>query len=155
MKHCIIIGGGIIGLCSAYYLQKEGHQVTVIDKSRLDSGASHANAGIVTPSHIIPLASPGMMAKALKWMFNSASPFYIRPRINKDFFRWAWYFNQSTTARNVQKAIPIIKQINLLSKQLYEDIYNSGDLGKFHLGKDGLLMLYQTDELSEALLLKI
>jgi len=64
-KSIIIIGGGIVGLCSAYYLQKEGHEVTVIDKSDLSSGASFVNAGYITPSHIIPLAAPGMVLKVL------------------------------------------------------------------------------------------
>ena len=56
-KRIVIIGGGITGLSSAYYLNKEGHQVTVIDKSDITTGASFVNAGYITPSHIIPLAS--------------------------------------------------------------------------------------------------
>ena len=71
-KNIVIIGGGIVGLCSAYYLSKEGHQITVIDKGDITSGASFVNAGYITPSHIIPLASPGMIAKGIKMMFNSA-----------------------------------------------------------------------------------
>ena len=73
-KNVVIIGGGIIGLCSAYYLQKEGHQVTIVDQSNMDSGASYVNAGYLSPSHIIPLSAPGVMKKGLKWMFNPASP---------------------------------------------------------------------------------
>ena len=78
-KNIVIIGGGIVGLSSAYYLQKSGHQVTVIEKSDFTEGASFVNAGYITPSHIIPLAAPGMMTKGIKWMFNSASPFYLKP----------------------------------------------------------------------------
>ena len=74
-KKVVIIGGGIIGLCSAYYLQKEGCEVVVIDKSDFSSGASYVNAGYITPSHFIPLAAPGMISKGLKWMFNPSSPF--------------------------------------------------------------------------------
>jgi len=79
-ENIVVIGGGIIGLSSAYFLQKEGYQVTVIDKSDITSGASFVNAGYITPSHIIPLASPGKIAQGIKWMFNSASPFYMKPR---------------------------------------------------------------------------
>ncbi|WP_368662314.1 FAD-dependent oxidoreductase [Zobellia laminariae] len=57
-KKIIIVGGGIVGLSAAYFLSKEGHDVTVIDKSDITSGASFVNAGYITPSHIIPLASP-------------------------------------------------------------------------------------------------
>lgn len=144
-KDIIIIGGGIIGLSSAYFLQKEGHQVTVIDKSDLSSGASFVNAGYLTPSHIIPLASPGMITKGIKWMFNSASPFYMKPRFDMDFLKWSWYFHRASTKENVEMAIPVIKEINLLSRDLFEDIKASGDLGDFQLERKGLLMLYKTD----------
>lgn len=143
-KNIIVIGGGIVGLSCAYYLMKEGHAVTVIDKSDMIAGASYVNAGYLTPSHIIPLASPGMMAKGIKYMFNSSSPFYMKPRIDLDFIKWAWHFNRSSTKANVEKAIPLIKDINLLSKELYIDMHNSGEMGKFQLEKKGLLMLYKT-----------
>jgi len=145
-KNIIIIGGGIIGLCTAYYLRREGHQVTILDKSEMDRGASYVNAGYLTPSHIIPLASPGMMAKGIKWMFNSSSPFYLKPRLDLDFIKWAWQFNASSTMAKVEKAIPLIKDINLLSKELYTQIHESGDLGDFQLVKKGLLMLYKTEK---------
>ncbi|WP_297691932.1 FAD-binding oxidoreductase [uncultured Eudoraea sp.] len=148
-KRIVIIGGGIAGLSSAYYLNKEGHQVTVIDKSDITAGASFVNAGYITPSHIIPLASPGMIAKGIKWMFNSASPFYLKPRWDPDFFKWSWYFHKSSTKAKVARAIPIIKDINILSRGLFEDIYASGDLGEFQLENKGLLMLYKTDKAGE------
>ncbi|HHD83010.1 MAG TPA: FAD-dependent oxidoreductase, partial [Bacteroidetes bacterium] len=85
MKHCVIVGGGIIGLCSAYYLQKEGYSITVIDQSDITSGASFVNAGYITPSHFIPLAAPGIIAQGIKYMFDSSSPFYMKPRLDKDF----------------------------------------------------------------------
>ncbi|MGI9548037.1 MAG: NAD(P)/FAD-dependent oxidoreductase [Flavobacteriaceae bacterium] len=145
-KHIVIIGGGIAGLSSAYYLHKAGHQVTVIEKSDITAGASFVNAGYITPSHIIPLASPGMITKGIKWMFNSASPFYMKPRWDPDFFRWSWYFHKSSSPAKVAKAIPVIKDINILSRSLFEDIYASGDLGEFQLERKGLLMLYKTDK---------
>ena len=144
-KDIVIIGGGIVGLCSAYYLNKQGHQVTVIDKGDITSGASFVNAGYITPSHIIPLASPGMIAQGIKMMFNSASPFYMKPRLDMDFLKWSWYFHKSSTKAKVEKAIPVIKDINLISRELFADIKKSGDLGDFHLERKGLLMLYKTE----------
>ena len=147
-KEVVIIGGGIIGLCSAYYLQKEGCAVTIIDQSGMTKGASFVNAGYITPSHIIPLAAPGMITKGLKWMFDTASPFYVKPRLDKDFLKWAWAFKKSATASKVEKAIPIIKEINILGRTLYEEIKQSGDFN-FHYERKGLLMLYKTDKAGE------
>jgi len=147
-KNVVVIGGGIIGLCTAYYLQKEGHQVTVIDKSNFSEGASYVNAGYITPSHIIPLAAPGMITKGIKWMFDSSSPFYIKPRVDLDFFKWSWAFKKSATAKKVEAAIPVIKDINLLSRDLFEDMKTSNDF-EFHYERKGLLMCYQTDKVGE------
>lgn len=85
-----------------------------------------------------------MMAKGIKMMFNGSSPFYIKPRMDLDFLKWTWNFNASSTKKNVEKSIPLIKDINLLSRDLYTEMYDSGDLGDFQLEKKGLLMLYKT-----------
>jgi D-amino-acid dehydrogenase len=145
-KEIVIIGGGIIGLCSAYYLQKDGHQISIIDRSNLDSGASYVNAGFLAPSHIIPLSAPGVMKKGLKWMLNPASPLYIKPRLDLDFLKWAWAFNKACNPKHVKKAIPIIKDIALLSQDLYVDIKESENFN-FHYEKKGLLMLCQSEKM--------
>ncbi|TCP28445.1 D-amino-acid dehydrogenase [Tenacibaculum skagerrakense] len=147
-KKVVIIGGGIIGLCSAYYLQKENHEVVVVDKSDFSSGASYVNAGIITPSHIIPLAAPGMITKGIKWMFNSSSPFYVKPRLNIDFLEWSWLFKKSATKQKVITAIPVIRDINLLSRSLYEEMKSERALDFFYEHK-GLLMLYKTEKAGE------
>ena len=79
-----IIGAGIIGLSCAYYLRKEGHEVTVIDSGDITTGCSFGNMGYVSPSHFTPLATPGIVAQGIKWMLNASSPFYIKPRLNMD-----------------------------------------------------------------------
>ena len=145
-KRIVVVGGGIVGLCSAYYLLKEGHHITVIDKSNMDAGASFVNAGYLTPSHIIPLAAPGMISKGLRYMFNSASPFYMKPRFDMDFFKWGWQFKRSSTRRKVDRAIPHIKDINIFSRELYDDLHTSKDLGNFHYERKGLLMLFQSQK---------
>lgn len=144
-KKVIVIGGGIIGLCSAYYLQKEGHQVTVIDQSNMDSGASYVNAGYLSPSHLTPLSAPGVMKQGLKWMFNPTSPLYIKPRLDADFLKWSYAFNKSCNSEHVNKAIPSIKALALLSQELYDDI-KANEHFSFHYMKDGLLNLCQTEK---------
>ena len=147
-KKVVIIGGGIMGVCSAYFLNKEGHDVTIIDKSNFSSGASFVNAGYITPSHIISLAAPGIITKGLKWMFNPASPFYVKPRLDKDFLQWAWAFKRSSTKKKVAQSIPVIKDINILSRELYVAMKSSGDLD-FHYEHKGLLMAYKHDKAGE------
>ncbi|MGA9271467.1 MAG: FAD-dependent oxidoreductase [Lutimonas sp.] len=148
MKQIIVIGGGIIGLCSAYYLRKEGHQVKVIDQSNLDEGASYVNAGYISPSHIIPLSAPGVVKKGLQWMFDPSSPFYVKPRMDLDFLKWAWAFNKSCTEKHVQKSVRVIRDISLLSEDLYKDISKDPRFD-FHYEKKGILMICQTEKMLE------
>ena len=107
-KKVVIIGGGISGLCSAYYLLRPGCSVTIIDKGDFTTGASCINAGYLTPSHFISFASPGVITQGLKWMFDKSSPLYIKPRMDLDFLKWALLFKKSATATNVEKNIPVI-----------------------------------------------
>jgi D-amino-acid dehydrogenase len=148
MKKIIVIGGGIIGLCSAFYLRKEGHQVTVIDQSNLDEGASYVNAGYISPSHIIPLSAPGVVRKGLQWMFDPSSPFYIKPRMDLQFLKWAWAFNKSCNQKHVEKSIRVIRDIALLSEDLYKDLRQDSRFD-FHYEKKGILMICQTEKMLE------
>ncbi|WP_288429441.1 FAD-dependent oxidoreductase [uncultured Spirosoma sp.] len=141
--HIGIVGGGIIGLCSAYYLQKAGHRVTLLDQDTIADGCSFGNAGMIVPSHIIPLAQPGMISKGMRWMLNSTSPFYVKPRLNLDLARWGWLFYRHANDAHVQRAIPALRDLSLLSKELYQDLAANGDLS-FEWQERGLLMLYKT-----------
>lgn len=155
-KNVVIIGGGIIGLSAAYYLNKGGCKVTVIDKGAINSGASFVNAGFISPSHVVPLAAPGMVAMGIKMMFKQSSPFYLKPRINADLWKWAYYFNKSATKKHVATAAPVIKELTIFSRTLFEDLKNEG-VFDFHYEQKGLLMAYQTTafEKKEAKLAKI
>ena len=141
--HIGIIGGGIIGLSSAYYLHKAGHQVTLFEQGSIADGCSFGNAGMIVPSHIIPLAQPGMIAKGMRWMLNSTSPFYVKPRLSMDLMRWGWLFYRHSTPEHVERAIPLLRDLSLLSKTLYQDLATSGDLD-FGWQERGLFMLYKT-----------
>ena len=145
-KKITIIGGGIVGLSCAYALLKEGHDITIVDPKSSETGASYVNAGYLTPSHIMTIAAPGMIKKGLKWMLNSSSPFYVKPRLNLDFLKWSWKFYKAATPTKVEAAIVPIKDINLLSAATYKEMLKSGDLGHFSLEEKGLLMLYKTDK---------
>lgn len=141
MKHVGIVGGGIIGLSSAYYLQQAGYQVTIFDQTVIADGCSYGNAGMIVPSHIIPLAQPGMIAKGLRWMLDSKSPFYVKPRLNADLMKWGWLFYKHSTEKHVEASIPALRDISLLSKTLYQQMADTLDMG-WH--ERGLLMLFKT-----------
>lgn len=126
MKKISIIGGGIIGLSTAYYLSKDGYEVTVFDSTNLSDGCSYGNAGMIVPSHIIPLAQPGMIAQGIKWMFDSQSPFYVRPRLSMDFLKWGLQFYKFATPQHVAKSMPALRDLSLLSKELYQDLDREG-----------------------------
>jgi len=142
-KKVVVIGAGIVGLSSAFYLRAEGHDVVVLDKGTLSEGASFVNAGYLTPSHIIPLAAPGMIYKGLKWMFNSSSPFYIKPRMDADLISWGWKFMKSCSKAHVQRSLSVIKDINTISKGLYHEMHESMNFD-FHIEDRGVLMAFQT-----------
>ena len=140
-----IIGGGIIGLCSAWFLQEEGFDVTVIDKGPITEGTSLGNAGMIVPSHFVPLASPGVIAQGMKWMFNPKSPFFIRPRMNVDLFQWLWQFYKSCTPNNVNKSMSVLREYNELSRDLY-GAFAQKEGFEFCFEKKGLLMLFQSEK---------
>lgn len=148
MSRVNIIGGGVIGLCSAYYLHQDGHEVSVFDSGQMNEGCSFGNAGMIVPSHIVPLAAPGTIAKGIRWMFNSSSPFYVRPRLSGDIIRWGWQFYKHATREHVERSIPALKQLSMFSKALYQTASRELPFD-FGYKENGLLMLYQTKATEE------
>jgi D-amino-acid dehydrogenase len=145
MSKVVIIGGGIIGLSSAYFLHQLSYDVTVMDRGNLEDNCSYGNAGYVCPSHFVPLASPGIVKQGLKWMFNSRSPFYIQPRINKDLFNWAIHFIKNSSVENVKRSAVPLRDIALISQRAYEE-WDSLPGFNFSYMKKGLLDAFQTEK---------
>lgn len=145
MKPTIIIGGGIIGLFTAYFLQKEGVEVQIIDKDDLQSNCSTGNAGMIVPSHIIPLAAPGMISKGISWMFSSKSPFYIHPRLDAKLLQWCYQFYKAANPAHVKRSVPVLKNLSLLSKALYQEFKEEHPDSQIALQEKGLMMIYQTE----------
>ena len=139
-RHVVVCGAGIIGLCCARELRARGHKVTVVDRApAVRDGCSFGNAGMITPSHFVPLAAPGMVALGLKWMFDPKSPFYIRPRLDADLAAWGWRFMRASTSAHVARAAPVLRDLNLASRELYVGL--AAELPDFGLATRGLLML--------------
>ncbi len=118
----VIVGGGIIGLCSAWYLQQTGWSVTVLERDDLTDNCSYGNAGMIVPSHFTPLASPGIIAQGIRWMFDSKSPFYVKPSLNPSLIKWGIQFIRHANTKNVSLGTPYLRDLSLLSHQLYQEL---------------------------------
>lgn len=145
MAKAVVIGGGIIGLSAAYYLQQSGWDVTVVDKGDFSNNCSHGNAGYVCPSHFVPLASPGIISQGLRWMLNPESPFYIQPRLDMGLISWGLKFMRSATKQNLERNAVPLRDIALLSKKLYEEWLTLPGFD-FSYAQKGLLEYFQTIE---------
>ena len=147
MKTIIVIGGGIIGLSSAYYLHQSGHKVIVLDKNDFADNCSYGNLGYVCPSHFIPMAAPGIVWQGFKWMFNSRSPFYVQPSLNLSLINWGLKFMRSATQKNVETAAVPLRDIALFSQQEYSEW---GKLTHFNFAfeRKGMLEIFKTHKVA-------
>ena len=142
----LIIGGGSIGLNCAYYLLKSGRKVTILDSKEIAKGSSSGNAGHIVPSHIVPLAAPGIIGTALKWMLDpSNSPFGMKVSLDPAYLSWLIRFARSCSEANVQRAIPLLNALGQLSSANFANMI-AEEKFDCHYQQTGLLFLYKTKE---------
>ncbi len=133
-----------MGLATAHYCQQHGHAVTVIERQPLvRNGCSFGNAGMIVPSHIIPLAAPGMIRLGLRMMCRPDSPFHIQPRWSWELLRWVWQFWRASRPASVDRAAPLLRDLHLASRACFAD-WESTRQSEFGLQRTGLLMLCRT-----------
>jgi D-amino-acid dehydrogenase len=142
----IVLGAGAVGLCCARELRRAGFQVTVVDSGAPGAGCSLGNAGLVTPSHVVPLAAPGLVWQGMKWMFDSASPFYIRPRLDFGLLAWLGRFAWASRKSNCDAATPVLRDLLAESRRLFDDLATGPSALDFGFQGLGLLMLHATKE---------
>lgn len=142
--HILIVGGGVIGLSTAYYALRRGLRVTVLERGPVDRDCcSLGNAGMIVPSHFIPLAAPGAVSQALRWMWNPASPLYIQPRLDWDLLTWGLRFLRAANHRHVARSAPLLRDLSLASRALFEEFSRLPDTD-IGLVSRGLFMLCKT-----------
>jgi D-amino-acid dehydrogenase len=139
----VVIGGGVIGVCASYYLCRDGWDVTLVERQDIAAGSSYGNAGLVVPSHSIPLAAPGVWQRALRWMGDPESPFYVRPRLDRDFLTWLWRFRAACTEAHVQRALPVLRDLSRASLGLYRELAALPGL-EFGYEENGVLLVFRT-----------
>jgi D-amino-acid dehydrogenase len=106
-QHTVVVGAGVIGVATAYYLAKRGCRVTVLDQADVCSGCSRGNAGQITPGHL-PLNQPGMLMRNLAWAFKPTSPLFIAPRFDLELLRWLWRFQCSCNHKHLRAATEML-----------------------------------------------
>lgn len=145
----VVVGGGAIGLCAAYFLRLAGADVTVVEKHRCGSGASHGNAGWIVPSLSAPMPAPGLTFQTLKWFGRADSPVYIRPRADAQFVTWMWRFWRSCNQRAHDAGLGAFARLNSRSMELFDQL--AGDGVAFRMYRSGLVFAFleETSALAE------
>lgn len=120
-KHVIVVGGGVIGVCSAYYLSKRGAQVTLLERKGIGSGASSGNAGTIAVGHG-PLNKPGKVKHAFKKMLDSTGPLYIAPRWDVPLARWLWAFRANCTEERYRAGMTALAPLSHATWKLFDTL---------------------------------
>jgi D-amino-acid dehydrogenase len=137
----VIVGGGVIGLCTAFALRQRGAAVTVLDAGPTERAASHVNAGWIVPTLAEPVPAPGLIATSLKWMLRSDSPLYIRPRLDPAFLRWTAHFWRHCNARDYRAGTEATAALGERALALYDTLRAAGVRYEEH--RDGILFAYR------------
>ena len=139
-----IVGGGVIGVCSAYYLLQKGWKVVLIEKGEIASGCSYGNGGLIVPSHAVPLASPGALGNGLRWLLDAESPFYIKPRLDLNLLNWLVRFALASRHEHLRRVLPAMRDLLLASRALFDEIAQNT---AFDFGFNGVgsLQVFRTE----------
>lgn len=143
MTHVIVIGAGVIGLSSALALQARGLQVTVLDREGPAAGASAGNAGAFAFTDILPLASPGLLRKAPRWLLDPLGPLSVPPRYALRIAPWMFHFWRACQPARVARSTTAQTLLMDLSRAELEPFLHA--TGTHHmLRKDGSLQVYES-----------
>jgi D-amino-acid dehydrogenase len=143
LARVIVLGGGVVGLSCALRLAEDGHTVSVLEAGSFSAGCSHGNSGLVVPSHVVPLASPGVIVRGLKWLASPSSPFRIKPSADPSLLRWLRLFQASCSRANVERAAPLLASLANESRDTYGRWAAEG--WDFGFRKAGLLQHCRTE----------
>ena len=124
----VVLGGGAIGLSCALQLQLAGRSVRLLERDRIGAATSHGNCGTITPSHAPPLAAPGTLVKAFKWMLRPDAPLYLKPRWDPALAGWLVRFAARCNRRDWQASARSKGELLSLSRRLLEQLVREHDL---------------------------
>ncbi|MBB4122545.1 NAD(P)/FAD-dependent oxidoreductase [Martelella radicis] len=139
----VVIGGGIIGAMAARHLLAAGRRITIIERDHVAAGASAGNAGILAFPEIIPIAAPGVIWKAPRWLLDPLGPLAIRPAYAARLAPWFWRFLKASNQRHFHHAIGVHTALMRLTACEYEKLRDDETLASF-IVKTGTLDLYDS-----------
>lgn len=139
-----IVGAGIVGLAVAFHLQREGRKVRLVERGGVAEGASYGNAGAFAFSDVLPLASPGMLRKAPKWLFDPLGPLSIPPGYLPSITPWLIRFWRASLPDRYRASIAAQCELMRLSSRSMENMVARAGLTG-HVRRDGNLQLYESD----------
>ncbi len=142
-RHTIIVGGGVIGVCCAYFLAKRGARVTVLERDQIGKAASYGNAGCIAPGHA-PINKPGRIGQALKSLLDPLSPLYVAPRPDPTLAKWLWAFSRTCTDRHVAHSMRTLAPLGHATRRLFDELIQTEKLACFFRA-DGYYEIYLTD----------
>jgi len=137
----VIIGGGVIGLCIAYYTACEGASVILLEQNRIPSGSSYGNAGLIVPSRCQPLPGPKIVSKGFRNLLSPSGAFSISIRPDPQFFQWLWKFYGFCNEKHFFYAVETLKALGQESLLLHEDLARQGGT-IYEYDPTGLLSLF-------------
>ena len=140
-KDIVVVGGGCIGLMSAYCLLKSGRNVTVIEKGDITDGTSFGNAGLLSAFKKAPLSAPGAISDTLKLMLKGESPASVHPTLDLHLYKWLLKFAASSTEARLKRTLALFERYGQISLDMYETMVKEDGMD-FHFCRDGLLMIY-------------
>lgn len=147
-SNLVIVGGGVIGLACAHFLERAGCRVTVIDRGSIGGACSHGNCGLICPSHVLPLAEPGAIKLALKSLFEPDAPFRIKPRVDFALWSWLWHFTLRCNRRDMVAAGHAIQPLLESSLALYQELMRQERLD-CEWERHGLFFVYRNKKAFE------
>jgi len=139
----IIVGGGVIGVCCAYFLARRGARVTVLERDQIGKGASYGNAGSIAPGHL-PINKAGRVRQALKSLFDPLSPLYVAPRPDPALAKWLWAFSRACTDRQVELSMRTLAPLGHTGRELFDDLVETEKL-ECGFRREGYYEIYLTE----------
>lgn len=145
-KHVVVVGGGVIGVCSAYFLARRGCRVTLLEADEIAGprAASFGNAGLISIGHL-PLPKPGLILRSFKWMFDRTSPLLIVPRPEPSLLWWLWGFARACSERQLEISMKAIEELSRGTMELF-DHFAREERVNFEFRSGGYMDVFRTEE---------